>query len=129
MLNQTNQSQHIKKKVLIIEDEKSIARAMEVKLRKAGLDALAVFDGESGLKELETGTYSLVLLDIMMPTIDGWDVLSKIKQNGIKTRVIITSNLSQDEDKNKAKEMGAVDFLVKSDSTLASIANEVKRLL
>lgn len=129
MENQSNPKPSTSKKVLIVEDEKSMARAMEVKLQKAGIDAYAVFGGEEGLTELAKGGYSLVLLDIMMPGMDGWEVLSKIKEKGLKLKVVITSNLSQEEDKKKAKDMGATDFLVKSDSTLSSIAEEVKRLL
>ncbi len=101
----------------------------EIKLQKAGIDAHAVFNGQEGLAELEKGGYSLVLLDIMMPGMDGWEVLENIREEGIKVKVIVTSNLSQEEDKKKAKEMGAVDFLVKSDSTLESIAEKVKSLL
>ncbi len=117
------------KKALIVEDEKAMAKAMEIKLQKAGIDAHAVFNGQEGLVELEKGGYDLVLLDIMMPGMDGWEVLENIREKGIKVKVIITSNLSQEEDKKKAKEMGAVDFLVKSDSTLESIVEKVKSLL
>lgn len=113
------------KKVLIIEDERAMAKAMELKLKKSGVDTLAVLRGEEGLDELSKGGYSLVLLDIMMPGMDGWDVMSKIKEKGINVKVIIASNLSQAEDKQKAKDLGAVGFLVKSDSTLASIVKEV----
>ncbi len=112
--------------VLIIEDEKAIAMAMKIKLQKAGIEVQAVFSGDEGIREIETNTYDLVLLDIMMPTIDGWEVLSRIKAAGLKTKVIVTSNLSQEEDKKKAIEMGAVDFLVKSEASLSSIVEVVK---
>ena len=117
------------KKVLIVDDEKAMAKAMEIKLQKAGIDAFAVFSGEEGLAEIEKGGYSLVLLDIMMPVVDGWTILTKIKEKGLQIKVIVTSNLSQEEDKRKALEMGAFDFLVKSDSSLASIAEEVRTYL
>ena len=119
----------MKKKLLIIEDEKAMAKAMEIKLQKVGIDAHAVFSGDEGLAELGKNTYSLVLLDIMMPGMDGWEVMTKIKEKGLKVKVIITSNLSQEEDKKKAKEMGAVNFLVKSDSSLAAITEEIKGYL
>lgn len=117
------------KKVLIIDDEKALAKAMEVKLQKSDIDAHAVFGGEEGLSELKKGGYSLVLLDIMMPIMDGWEVLGKIKEEKITAKVVITSNLSQEEDKKKAQDLGASGFLVKSDSSLATIVEEVKRLL
>jgi DNA-binding response OmpR family regulator len=117
------------KKVLIIEDEKAMGRAMEIKLQKEGINAHAVFSGEEGIQELESGSYTLVLLDIMMPGIDGWQVLSAIHEKSIEVKIIITSNLSQEEDKKKAKELGAIDFLVKSDASLIAIAEEVKSYL
>ncbi|OGK14250.1 hypothetical protein A3A93_00975 [Candidatus Roizmanbacteria bacterium RIFCSPLOWO2_01_FULL_38_12] len=128
MENQNN-PQIQRKKILIIEDEKAIARAIEIKLNKTGYLAKAVFDGETGLKELGLGGYDLVLLDIMMPIIDGWSVLSKIKERNIQVKVIITSNLNQDEDARRAKEMGAVGFLVKSNASLTNIIDEVKNFL
>lgn len=119
----------VTKKVLIIDDEKAMAKAMEIKLQKAGIDAFAVFSGDEGLAEIEKGGYSLVLLDIMMPVVDGWSILTAIKEKGLPLKVIVTSNLSQEEDKKKALEMGALDFLVKSDSSLSSIADEVRTYL
>jgi DNA-binding response OmpR family regulator len=119
----------VAKKVLVIEDEKPMARALEVKLQKAGLEAHTVNDGQEGLNTLEKEHYDLALLDIMMPVMNGWEVLSKVKEKGINTKIIITSNLSQDEDKKKAKDLGAVDFIVKSNSTLTAIVEKVKSLL
>jgi two-component system alkaline phosphatase synthesis response regulator PhoP len=116
-------------KILVVDDEKAIAKAMQIKLQKLGYEATAVFDGGTAIKELETGQYVLVLLDLMMPVVDGWDVLKAILEKKIKVKVIITSNLSQEEDKRAALELGAIDFLVKSDSTLASIAEKVKSYL
>jgi DNA-binding response OmpR family regulator len=113
-------------KILIVEDEKAMAKAMEVKLQKSGIDAYAVFSGEEAMTELGKAGYTLVLLDIMMPGIDGWEVLAKIKEKNLPLKVIITSNLSQEEDKKKAQELGAAGFLVKSDSTLSTIVEEVK---
>lgn len=117
------------KKILIIEDEKASAKALEIKLQKIGYDTKTVFNGEEGLKEVENGGYDLVLLDILMPIIDGWGVLEKIKEKGIKIKVIITTNLSQPEDKKRAMEMGTSDFMVKSDSTLINIVDRIQSIL
>ena len=117
------------KKILIIEDEKPAAKAMEIKLKKAGYEVRAVLNGDEGLKELEKGGYDLVILDIMMPVVDGWSILEKIKEKGIKVKVIIISNLSQPEDKKRAMELGASDYMVKTESTLANIVDRVQRFL
>ncbi len=117
------------KRVLIVEDEKTMAKAMEIKLQKAGITAHAVFTGDEALLALATREYQLVLLDIMMPGMDGWEVLTKISERGLGIKVIITSNLSQEEDKKRAMDLGAVDFLVKSDSSLSMIAEVVKSYL
>ena len=117
------------KKILIIEDEKPAAKAMEIKLKKAGYEVKAVLNGDEGLKELEKGGYDLVILDILMPVIDGWSVLEEIKEKGMKVKVIIVSNLSQPEDKKRAMELGASDYMVKTDSTLANIVDRVQNFL
>lgn len=117
------------KKVLVVEDEKPMAMALEIKLKKVGLNAKAVFDGEEAIKALEAENYDLVLLDIMMPVLDGWGVLEKVKSKGIKTKIIITSNLSQEEDKKRATDLGASGFIVKSDTSLTDIAKTVLEML
>ena len=117
------------KKILIIEDEKPAARAMEIKLKKVGYDAKSFIDGNEGLRELENGMYDLVILDILMPIVDGWSILEKIKEKNIKAKVIIISNLNQEEDRTRAMEMGALDFLVKSDTTLTDIVNSVQKFI
>ncbi len=128
-MDHSSDTQTTSKKILIIDDAKPMAKAIEIKLQKNGYQAKAVFNGEQGIKELESSHYDLVLLDIMMPVVDGWNVLEQIKAKGIKTKVIITSNLSQEEDIKRAKEMGAFDFLVKSDTTLTGIADKVQTYL
>jgi two-component system, OmpR family, alkaline phosphatase synthesis response regulator PhoP len=114
------------KRILIVEDERPIAKAIELKLNKSGFFAKAVFNGREGLEELERETYDLVLLDILMPEVDGFGFLEKLKEKGNQVKVIVTSNLSQTEDVERAKQMGAVDFLVKSNISLSGILEKVK---
>ena len=121
--------QQNQRKILIVEDEKPMARILEVKLKNQGFDAHAVFSGEEGLTELLTGTYDLVLLDIMMPGVDGWKILSEAKEKNISTKILVTSNLSQEQDIAEAKKLGAVGFIVKSNTTLAGIVEEVLSVL
>lgn len=117
------------KKILIAEDEHPLARALEVKLTKAGFEAKAVHNGQEALDLLQTFPADLILLDLLMPQVDGFSFLQKAKEQGVSAKIIITSNLSQTEDIEKAKALGAVDFLVKSDSSLADIVEKVQTTL
>lgn len=117
------------KKILIIEDERQIADILSTKLNQSGFLARAVFDGREGLKALEGEPFDLILLDILMPTLDGWEFLRQIRAKGIETPVVILSNLSQTEDKEKGKALGAVGFLVKSDVGLEELAEKINKFI
>jgi DNA-binding response OmpR family regulator len=118
-----------KKKILIIEDEKPIARALELKFIHAGFSAQSVINGEEGIALLQKNTFDLVLLDLVMPKMDGFHVLEQIKELKLNTPVIILSNLSQAEDEKKAKQLGARDFFIKSNIPIANIVERVKNIL
>lgn len=117
------------KKILIAEDEKPMAKALEIKLNKVGFETKVVFDGVSAVKELQTNKYDLLLLDLMMPNKDGFSVLSDIKDNKIKVPVIVSTNLNQKEDIEKALELGAKDYFVKSDTTITEVVEHIKKVL
>ncbi len=117
------------KKILIVEDEKSIAKAMELKLNHSGFECRTVFDGEEALKVLKTEKFDLIILDLIMPKKDGFATMEEIKKLGIKTPVIVSSNLSQEEDFKKAKELGEVDFFVKSNIPISEIVENIKKYL
>lgn len=117
------------KKILIGEDEKSLARTMNLKLTKAGFDVTIAYNGEEVLNAFKDNTFDLLILDIMMPKVNGFQVLEEMKKMGIKTPVMITSNLSQLEDEKKAKELGAKDYFIKSNTSLIEIVDHVKSLL
>lgn len=117
------------KKILIAEDEKPMAMALELKLKKEGFDAMAVHNGNDAISEIEKGGYDLVLLDLMMAYKDGFTVMTEMKKKGAKVPIIVTSNLSQKVDEKKARELGAVDFLVKSNTPIVKIVERVKEQL
>jgi DNA-binding response OmpR family regulator len=118
-----------KKMILVAEDEKPMARALELKLGSSGFEVEVVHDGEEALAEILKGKYDLVLLDLMMPKKDGFEVLEQLQQKGNKTPVIVSSNLSQEEDVRKAKSLGAVDYYVKSDTTISKVIEHIKIVL
>lgn len=118
-----------KKKILIIEDEKPMAHALELKLTHAGFEVKAVFNGEEGIKLLQKETYALILLDLVMPNVDGFTVLEILKEKKIKTPVMVLTNLSQDKDEERTKALGAKEFFIKSNTPIATIVEKVIKLL
>ncbi len=119
------------KNILYIEDESFMGRTIVNKLKENKYDAELAPDGESGLSALESKQYDLVLLDLILPNMNGFEVLKKIKENP-KTKsipVVVFSNQSTEEDKNRARELGAHDFLVKVNSTPNELLVFVRTLL
>ena len=116
------------KKILVAEDDKFLVKVYESKLVKAGFEAKIAQDGEEVLEILKTFTPEIILLDLMMPKKDGFQVLTELKADPkLKSiPVIVTSNLSQPEDKEKALEMGAKDYIVKSDTPIQEIIDKLK---
>ncbi|MFZ2205095.1 MAG: response regulator [Minisyncoccia bacterium] len=117
------------KKILIIEDEKQLARVLEIKLSREGFEITNVTSGEAALPLIETGQFSLIICDLMMPKVDGFQVLEFIKSKNIIVPVIVLTNLSQPEDEKRARELGALDFLIKSDTPLSKIIEIIKEKL
>lgn len=118
-----------KKKILIIEDEKSIAHALELKLTHVGFKVTCAKNGEEGILLLEKETFRLVLLDLIMPRLDGFKVLEILKEKKIKTPVAILTNLGQAEDEKRARELGAMEFFIKSNTPIAKIVEWIKKKL
>lgn len=113
------------KYVLIVEDEKPLAHALELKLQHAGCATEIARNGQECLDALEAQNFDVVLLDLMMPVMDGFQVLEKIQQKPTnKPAVFILSNLSQAEDEQRVLAMGAKKYFVKSDTPLSVIVDE-----
>lgn len=117
------------KKILIAEDERPISKVLKLKLERYGYDVEAVFNGEEVLLSLEKGKYDLVILDMMMPKVNGFEVLQKLKELKNNVPVIVMSNLGQTEDVKRGKELGAFHYFVKSDTSLAVIAEAIQKIL
>lgn len=117
------------KTILVVEDERALADALKVKLEREGLKVVAVNDGEEAKRLLETDGFGLVLTDLMMPKFSGFDLLELLQKKGDKTPVVVLSNLSQTADIDRVKKLGGVDYLVKSDVSLAEVVERVKKLI
>jgi DNA-binding response OmpR family regulator len=117
------------KKILIVDDEKPIANALSIKLQKEGYTVEVVSNGKDAISKIEGGNFNLVFLDLMMPQMSGFEVLEKLQGKKSKPPIIVSSNLSQNEDVKKAKSLGAVDYFVKSNTPLSEAVARVKKFL
>jgi DNA-binding response OmpR family regulator len=114
------------KKILIVEDERPLAHALELKLKHEGFETAVAGNGEDGLKAVLTGKFDLILLDLIMPKLDGFSMLQELKEKKVKTSAIVLSNLGQEEDRQKAKALGAIDYFVKANTPIGDIVQRVK---
>jgi len=117
------------KKILVVEDEKAISEALTLKLEHSGYTVEAASNGEEGLALAQKGNFDLVVLDLIMPKLDGFGFLEEAKKAGVKTPVIVASNLSQPEDETRARDLGAKDFYIKSNVSVAEIVEKIESIL
>ena len=116
-------------KILITEDEKPMAHALQLKLSHEGFVVDIASDGAEAIEILKKKEYDLLILDLITPKVDGFGVLEDMKKREDKTTVIVASNLGQEEDFARAKDLGAVEFFVKSDISISEIVTRVKKLI
>lgn len=100
-------------RVLLVEDERELSRALAKMLSKDGYDVDCVYDGADGLSFASTGMYDLILLDVMMPKLNGFEVLSEIRRKKLDTPVIMLTALSDENDKIAGLDKGADDYVSK----------------
>lgn len=118
-------------KVLIIEDDKFLRELLSQKLVKEGYEVAEGVDGESGLKKIQEEKPSLVLLDLILPGLDGFEILRRAKENPETAAVpiLILSNLGQKDEVERALKLGATDFLVKAHFTPGEIVSKIKTII
>lgn len=120
-----------KSRVLIVEDDLDIANVYTLKFEKEGYEVRVAEDGEVGIAQAATWKPDIILLDIMLPKKDGFEVLQAVRADD-KTKdtpVIMWTNLSETEEARKAREYGANEYLVKVFNMPAEIVNKVTALL
>lgn len=116
-------------KILIAEDEKALASSLFLKLSNSGYQVVVVADGQAAIAELSKGKYDVLLLDLVMPKMNGFEVLEQIRQRKIIIKTVVLTNLAQDEDMKKANEYGVGEYWVKTDTSLSDIVDRVGKLL
>lgn len=118
-------------KILIVEDDKFLRELIVAKLSKEGYVVVETADGEEGIKKIKEENPDLILLDLILPGIDGFEVLSQIKNDPTVSSipVIILSNLGQREDIERGLSLGAKDYLIKAHFTPGEIIEKIKDTL
>ncbi|HNZ55342.1 MAG TPA: response regulator [Candidatus Paceibacterota bacterium] len=119
------------KKILIVEDDEFLRSLNAKRLEGEGFEVLVAVDGNEALTKLTEIKPDLIFLDLLLPNVDGFEVLTKIKQDETTKNipVIVFSNLGQAEDIEKAKKLGADDFMVKANFTLDDVISKIKETL
>jgi len=116
------------KKILVIEDDKFLRKVINKKLSREGYEVIEAVDGEKGLKAIKEEKPDLILLDIILPEMDGFEVLAEIKEDPVLSQipVIILSNLGEKKEVEKGLKMGAKDYLIKAHFTPGEIMDKIE---
>jgi len=119
------------KSILLVEDDPFVIDIYTKKLKMAGFSVRTARDGEEALRKLKEKKPDLLILDIVLPNIDGWELLGKIKGNeGLKDlKVVVLSNLSEKIDVEKGLEFGIVGYFIKAYYTPTQVVKEIKKIL
>ena len=120
-----------KKKILIVEDDPMISSIYKTKFEADGFAAVVAGNGAEGLDIARKEQPDIIMLDVILPQIDGFSVLEELKKDKLTKDipVIMLTNLGTDEDKAKGEKMGAVDYFVKTSLTPAQISEKIKKHL
>lgn len=117
------------KKVLVVEDDQAMGNVLSAKIKNEGFETAQAQNGEDALLLLKQSAFDLMVLDLIMPKLDGVALLEKMSQEGIELPVIIVSNLSQYSDRSRVAKYNVVEFFSKSDTTVSEIVKFVKNFL
>lgn len=116
-------------KILIIEDEPVHLGVMKAKLEHEDYEVLSAVDGEEGFKMIKKEKPDLVLLDIILPKLDGFEILKRVRDEKIAVPIIVVSNSGQPVEVDKALELGAKDYLVKAEFNPSDVLEKVRKVL
>jgi CheY-like chemotaxis protein len=119
------------RRILVAEDDRFLRRAAEMALKRQGYTVITAADGEEALRTAQSELPDLILLDLIMPKLNGFDVLQALKKDAPTAHipVIILSNLGQDRDVQQAMDAGASAYLIKTDLSLQALVQRVEEAL
>ena len=118
------------KKILLVEDEAALRKTLGAVLKQEGYEMVLAADGEAGLRLAKAKKPDLILLDLILPKLHGFDVLTQLKSdpNTKQIPVIVLTNLEKIEDIEKAIEMGATTYLIKARYSLEEVVEKVRKI-
>jgi len=117
------------KKILLAEDNTFLAKLTSNHLKCEGFDIDVAVDGNETLDKMKDNSYAMLLLDLIMPNKDGFEVLKQLRGWGNKTPVFVFSNLAQAEDKEEALKLGAQKFFAKDEVVFDDLIREIKNII
>lgn len=120
-----------KKKVLIIDDDENLVRVLADKLSLSGFEVESAGDGKEGLEKALSLKPRVILLDILMPVMDGWEVLRELRQDewGKKAKVIMLTGVEDNESVAQAVQDGSFAYLLKTNLSMDDIADKIREML
>lgn len=120
-----------KTRIAIIEDDLAIVQMYKTKFEKDGYEVATAGDGQSGLQLLATFEADVILLDLMMPGMNGFEMLQRLRQQpgGRDAKVVVLTNMGDTETATKVYKMAANDYIVKAEMTPKQVEDRIKRLL
>ncbi len=137
MQSKKNDTEQKEKRILVVEDDPFLSDIYNTKLKQAGFDVDLAMTGEECVDKLTANEYDLMVLDIVLPQLDGWEILGRVKEmrrqdpdsyiNRLK--IIILSNLGQKEEVKKGYDLGADGFMIKAHFTPSEVAAEINKAL
>ena len=119
------------RRILLVEDDRFLRKAAETTLKQQGYTVITAADGEEALRVARSAPPDLILLDVIMPKLNGFQVLDALKKDPTTAHipVIILSNLGQDRDVQQAMEAGATAYFIKADLSLQALVQRVGEAL
>lgn len=117
------------KHILVVDDDEYIRELYVEVLKDAGYTVDSAIDGQDGYDKISATTYDLVMLDIMMPKMDGVELLKKLAAEKMHPRVVLLTNLAHDPVMKEGKALGALAYLIKADMTPDQLLDQIKKYL
>ena len=116
----------INKKILIVEDDKDFLSILQIKFTAEGFSVVTAQDGEEGIRVAEKEKPDLIFSDVLLPKMDGLEMVKKIKESNNNTSIIFLTNIKDSEHMENARKLGDFDYLIKSDLRINDIVDKAK---